>query len=139
MSRYIPTFQQYAPEPPDIYDLEEMCERSGILKICLVREHGPGLHLEFSDHLAFRKAGESDALVTLRSIRTSSQQGRSFYLVEESDYIRWFVEQGFGTQQAESLTHITIVTIDDVIDVISTGLPSLVVPQANHWQVGNQK
>jgi hypothetical protein len=129
MSRYVPTFQQYAPAPPEIYDLEEMCERSGVLKVCLVRQAGPALHIVFSDHLGFRKAGESDALLTLNAIGTSSQAGRSFYLVEESDYIRWFVQQGCGVQQAESLSHITIVTIDDVIDVISLSLPSVVVQQ----------
>jgi hypothetical protein len=82
----------------------------------------------FSDHLGFRKAGESDALVTLDAIAATSQVGRSFYLVEDSDYVRWFVVQSHGIQRAESLRHITIVTIDDVIDVISLSLPSVIVP-----------
>lgn len=127
MSRYTPAFQQYVPAPPEIYDLQELCERSGVLKVCLVRQQEPGLHMVFSDHLGFRKAGESDALVTLHSINTSSQAGRSFYLVEDSDYVRWFVEQGHGIRRAESMTHITIVTIDDIIDVISLSLPSVAV------------
>ena len=115
MSRYVPAFQQYAPTPPKLYDLEEMCERSGVLEVHLVRQEKDRLHITFSDHLGFRKAGESDALVTLDAIAATSQAGRSFYLVEDSDYVRWFVDQSHGIQRAESLRHITIVTIDDVI------------------------
>jgi hypothetical protein len=128
MSRYVPAFQQYAPAPPKLYDLEEMCERSGVLEVRLVRQEKDRLHITFSDHLGFRKAGESDALVTLDAIAATSQAGRSFYLVEDSDYVRWFVGQSHGIQRAESLRHITIVTIDDVIDVISLSLPSIIVP-----------
>ena len=128
MSRYVPTFQQYAPPPPKIYDLEELCERSGVLEIRLVRQELDRLHIIFSDHLAFRKAGESDAFVTIDAIVATSEVGRSFYFVEDSDYIRWLVDQGHGIQSAESLRHIAITTVDDVIDVISLGLPRIVVP-----------
>lgn len=126
MSRYLPAFQKYAPTPPKLYDLEELRERSGVLELHLVRQNVDRLHITFSDHLGFRKAGESDALVTLDAIVATSQPGRSFYFVEDSDYIRWFVDQGHGVQRAESLRHIAIITIDDVIDVISLGLPSVV-------------
>jgi hypothetical protein len=129
MSRYVPAFQQHAPSPPELYDLEEVCERSGVLEVRLVGQQERRLHVTFPDHLGFRKAGESDALVTLAAISATSQAGRSFYLVEESDYIRWFVDQSHGIRRPESLMHITIVTIDDVIDVISLSLPSLTVPQ----------
>jgi hypothetical protein len=127
LSRYLPAFQQHAPEPPDIYDLEQLCERSGVLEVRLVHPQEPGLNLVFSDHLAFRKAADGDALVTLHSIGAAPQAGKSFYLVEDSDYIRWFIEQGYGIRRAEPLQHITIVTLDDVIDVIALSLPAIVV------------
>jgi hypothetical protein len=47
--------------------------------------------------------------------------------VEHSDYVRWFVEQSHGIQRVEALTHVTITTIDDVIDVISLSLPSITI------------
>lgn len=128
MSRFVPVFQQYAPPPPDIYDLEEISERCGVLEVCLVRHGGGRLSVTFSDPLAFRKAGESDALVTLDAIGATSQAGCSFYLVDDSDYVRWFVGQGHGSQNAESLKHITIVTTDDVIEVIALSMPSITVP-----------
>jgi hypothetical protein len=128
MKRYVPVFQQYAPASPDIYDLEEMCERSGELVVRLVRQRKERLKIFFSDHLGFRKAGESDSLVTLREIAVTAQAGRSFYIVENSDYVRWFVDQSHGIRRMESLQHIAIVTIDDIIDVIALSLPSISVP-----------
>lgn len=128
MSRFVPVFQQYAPPPPHIYDLEEIYERCGVLEVRLVRQGSNRLTVTFSDHLGFRKAGESDALVTLDAIGATSQAGCSFYLVDDSDYIKWFVDQGHGIQNAGSLKHITIVTIDDVIEVIALSLPSVIVP-----------
>src|SRR4030088_121853 len=124
MSRYVPTLQQYAP--PSLYDLEEMSERAGVLELHLLDEPQRRLRISFSEHLGFRKAGESDALVTLDAIAATSQAGRSFYLVEDSEYLRWFVDQSHGVRRPESLVHITIVTIDDVIDVLTLKMPSIV-------------
>jgi hypothetical protein len=123
MSRYVPTLQQYAP--PRLYDLEEMCERSGVLELYLLDEGQHRIRVSFSEHLGFRKAGESDALVTLDAIAATSQAGRSFYFVEDSVYLRWFIDQSHGIRRAESLVHMTIVTIDDVIDVITLEMPSI--------------
>ena len=128
MSRYIPTLQEHAPEPPVIYDLEELSERAGVLEIRLVVEGQRRLTLSFSEHLAFRKADEGDSLVTLNAVNSTSTAGRSFYLVEDSDYVRWFVEQNYGVRHAESLTHILIATVDDIIDVLTLQWPSVVTP-----------
>jgi hypothetical protein len=96
-----------------------------VLQVRLLHPERRRLLITFSDHLAFRKAGERYALVTLDTITATSLAGRSFYLAEESDYVRWFVEQGDGIQRAESLIHMTIVTTDAVIDVISRSGPAV--------------
>jgi hypothetical protein len=124
MSRYIPVFQQYAP--PRVYDLDELREHAGVLEVHLRSEDRRRLTFSFSAHLAFQKADEGDSLVTLNAIGSISELGRSFYRVEESDYIRWFVEQSYGIRSPESLTHIVITTIDDIIDVITLEMPSIV-------------
>jgi hypothetical protein len=98
-----------------------------VLEVFLAHPDGRKVKVTFSDHLGFRKAGESDALVTLDNINSTSVLGRSFYLVEKSEYVSWFVNQSHGIQLAQSLKHVTIITIDDVIDVISLSLPSLSV------------
>jgi hypothetical protein len=128
MSRYIAVFQEHAPDPPAIYDLDELSERAGVLEIHLRGEGQRRLTLSFSEHLAFRKADEGDSLATLNAMSSTSQTGRSFYLVEDSEYLRWFVEQSYSVRQAESLTHIMIATIDDIIDVLTLQLPSIVIP-----------
>lgn len=110
MSRYIPVFQQFAPTAPKIFDLEEMCERSGILTLHLIREQKYRLHVSYLDHLTFRKADEGDALETLDAIDATSQLGRSFYVVEDSEYVQWFVDQGHGIRHTEKLIHTTILT-----------------------------
>ena len=129
MTRYVPVFQAYAPTPPHIYDLEELCERSGVLQIRLVRQETYRLQVTFSDHLGYRKADESDALVTLNAIRNTSKSGLSFYFVEDSDYARWFVAQSHGMKRAEELVHMVIVTIDDVIEVTSLSAPVVEIPK----------
>ncbi len=128
MSRYVTTFQQYAGS--GIYDLEELRDRGGILEIhlCLLNDANVRLVMSFSSHLAFRKTGESEGLATLDAIAATSEPGRSFYIVEDSDYVRWIVEQSHGIQKAQLLTHFTIVTVDDIIDVIALAPPSAFVP-----------
>jgi hypothetical protein len=128
VSRYIATLQQYAES--GLYDLEELCERAGVLEIslCLLNDANVRLVISFSSHLAFRKAGESEGLVTLDAIAATATPGRSFYVVENSDYVRWLVEQSHGIQKPQSLTHFTIVTIDDIIDVVTLASPSVFAP-----------
>jgi hypothetical protein len=128
MQRYITTFQEFANS--GLYDLEELCERSGVLEIrlCLLNSVSNRLVISFSSHLGFRKAGESEGLVALDAIATTSSPGRSFYVVEDSDYVRWLVEQSHGIQKPELLTQYTIVTVDDIIDVIALDPPSVFVP-----------
>lgn len=123
MSRYVPALQGYASSK--LYDLEEMCERAGILELHLIDETQRRLRMSFSKHLAFRKADEGDSLVTIHAISATSQLGRSFYLVEDSEYVCWFVDQGYGIwrDRIESLLHLTVATVDDVIDIITLELP----------------
>ena len=127
MSLYSPVFHLYAVT--GLYDLEEMCESDGVLNIrlALLKDASRRLVVSFSNHLAFRKTGESEGLVMLNAIATTSQPGLSFYVVEDSDYLRWLVEQSHGIQETQKLTHFAIITIDDIIDVITLELPSVSV------------
>lgn len=92
MSRYVATLQQYAA--PDLYDLEEFREFGGILDLTLIDSGKRRLRISFADHLAYRKAGEGDSLRTLHGIGTTSAPGRSFYQVENSEYIRGWLLKG---------------------------------------------
>jgi hypothetical protein len=127
VSLYSPVFHLYAET--GLYDLEEMCESDGVLNIrlALLKDASRRLVVSFSNHLAFRKTGESEGLVMLNAIATTSQPGLSFYVVEDSDYLRWLVEQSHGIQETQKLTHFAIITIDDIIDVITLELPSVSV------------
>jgi len=128
VQRYVTTFQEFAEF--GLYDLEELCERSGVLEIrlCLLNAASGRLVIKFSSHLSFRKAGESEGLVTLDAIAATSKPGRSFYIAEDSDYVRWLVKQSHGIQKPELLTQYTIVTVDDIVDVITLEPPSVFVP-----------
>ncbi|MBW8707887.1 MAG: hypothetical protein JF627_01210 [Alphaproteobacteria bacterium] len=62
---------------------------------------------------------EGDAFQTLQDINESAGLGTRLYLVEDSEYLRWFHFESENIHKAQSLAHYCLTTIDSIIDVIS--------------------
>jgi hypothetical protein len=123
MNTYFEKFQEFSSLSG--YDLDELVDRKGILEIRLIDEGRRRLSITFDCYLAYRKLDEGDALVTLEEVTQRCELGKSFYLVEESSFLDWFVSQTCGSRSRDHLQHYAVHTINDVIDVISPTPPSL--------------
>jgi hypothetical protein len=121
MSLFIPTLQEWAPDKP--YSLQSLRDEGGVLTISLETSEGRAVYVRFTSHLAYRKSDEGDALVTLDEISATSVLGRSFYRVEESDFATWFENRSHGVRRSSNVVHTAILTMDDVIDVLSLDPP----------------
>ena len=121
----MPVLQEHAPER--LFDLDRLLDESGVLEIALLREDGGRFDLLFPTYLAYRKLDEGNALQALQDAADSTKLGRSFYRVEESDFLDWFVAQGHGIRASDPLIHFVVMTMNDVIDVICLNEPEVLI------------
>jgi hypothetical protein len=126
---YKPIFQEHAVH--SLYDLVEVSDKNGILEIKLVGPVSEKLSLVFDSFIAYRKVDEGDAQVVLSHISALKLQGLSFYEVEKSSFVEWFVNQTFGVRDQNKIKHIAVHTVDDVIDVLSLSMPEIVSGTTN--------
>lgn len=124
MNTYSKKFQEFSASGG--YDLDELVDRKGVLEIRLVDEARRRLSITFDCYLAYRKLDEGDALVTLEEVSRRCELGKSFYVVDDSSFVDWFVSQTYEARSPDDLDHYAVHTINDVIDVISPAPPSLV-------------
>jgi hypothetical protein len=107
------------------YAEDRISDEAGTLEIVLEDETGAKLSVSFDAYLAFRKMDEGDAFHTLRDIKESSESGTKLYLVEDSEYLRWFHFESENIRKGQELAHYCLTTIDSVIDVISFDPPTV--------------
>ena len=111
--------------PRETLALEELRDCDGELVIRLSAREGRHFSVKFDDYIAYRKGDEGDMLVPLSQIQDSSRLGGTLYEVTDSDYIAWFMQQSRGTRARSDVRHFTLLSIDDVIDVIALSAPSV--------------
>lgn len=75
----------------------------------------------FCDHLTYRMMDEGDALEILSELGKGKKIG--VYKVENSDFLQWFHRQSCGIRVDDDLTHYSIITLNDIIDVIAFSPP----------------
>ena len=100
-------------------------DENGVLTVVLEDESGKRLKISFDAYLAFRKIDEGDALHTLVDISKTSVLRTGLYLVEESEYLRWFHFESKSIHESQKLAHYCLSTVDSVIDVISFDPPNV--------------
>ena len=107
------------------YAEDRISDEAGTLEIILEDESEAKLSVSFDAYLAFRKMDEGDALHTLEDISETSELGTRLYLVEDSEYLRWFHFESGTIHKGQKLAHYCLTTIDSVIDVISFEPPTV--------------
>jgi hypothetical protein len=122
MNRYTPAFQDHAPEA--LADLRELVDRNGTLELLLESSSNKHVRVVFDAYLAYRKLDEGDAMLALEQLAASAKIARTFYRVEESDFIEWFSKQSHAVRDQQKLNHYAVVTHNDVVDVISLSEPT---------------
>lgn len=122
------SFQPYREDIFDgkLFSFVSIFESGGCLTIKIQAPSGEMISVIFDSFLSYRRIDEGDALKTLSDIKYSCGLGRSIYLVKDSDFIDWFIVQCDGVRDVSCLKHFLIMTVDDLIDVISLDDPFFV-------------
>lgn len=76
-------------------------------------------HIKFNSIYSFGLADEGDLLNYLPGIHVG------IYLIENSQYLKWFHEQNNNSYINENILHFVIGTPNEVIDVLSSEKPEL--------------
>jgi hypothetical protein len=126
-NRFVPILQEHAPTP--IFEFDRLVDEYGVLTVHLLAEDDRQVRLIFDDYLVYRKRDEGDALSTLRDAK-DAPLGRSFYRVEESDFLAWFQVENHDIRRDRGLIHLVIMTMNDVIDVICCSDPRVEAARA---------
>lgn len=118
MTAYLPILQEHVTERT--YDFVSLFDTDGVLTIRIIDAARNELNIVTDSYLVYRKMDEGDALVALKEIREAGVSARFFYCIENSKFLSWFEESGFGVRTGQSLFHYMICLTDDVIELIST-------------------
>ncbi|MBN0987334.1 hypothetical protein [Amphritea pacifica] len=81
------------------------------------------LRLKFSQARAYRKFDEGDILRTIESIDNPGKS--SLFLVENSRWLDWFLEDGYKINENMGIKHYAIYTPTDCIDILSEAEPEV--------------
>ncbi|BBH11424.1 hypothetical protein JD974_16700 [Chromobacterium haemolyticum] len=105
------------------YDCVELKDSRDGLEIILIDENDCKLIVRFETHLAYRRIDEGDALLTLAFLKKIGCSGGPFYQIKNSNFLRWFNRESCGMHDGQSLKHYALITMNDVIDVITCDKP----------------
>ncbi|WP_404401302.1 hypothetical protein [Pelagibacterium halotolerans] len=121
MKKYIPTLQNHTKG--GVFSLECIIDRIVMLDIHLIDSFKNKKCISFDSYISYRKIDEGDAMMILDEISKTSRIGCSFYIVDNSDYIDWIVNQSYGVRDPASMVHYLISTYDDIIEVVTVNPP----------------
>jgi hypothetical protein len=79
--------------------------------------------INFKDFFSYRCNDEGNLLKTLNEIEGLSES--PFFVVENSNYLKWFHSESLGVRLDQHLKHYAIVTPHEVIDILSTTAPQI--------------
>lgn len=120
MSKY----NAFASELPQgsVFDCVLLIDE-GPLSITLKDADREEWKIVFSEPLAYLRTDEGDRLNTLNEISSSAGAGKMIYVVEQSDFLRWFESENYGIRKKDKYVHYLVAALNDMIDVISLAPP----------------
>ena len=83
----------------------------------------PMLRLSFESFVGYRNINESYRLKTWAHLRDMAGQS-SLLVVENSEWVKWLVEEAGGVLQVHALIHYAIYTPEDCVDVVTSFPPT---------------
>ena len=123
MSRYIHILKEHMPE--NNHDIDYLVDNKAVLTIGMVDNHERKARVIFNHYLAYRKIDESAALTTLDEISKDLAPGKTFYHVEDSEFLEWFHRQNYGIWKDRKPQHYLLAMDECLIDVIFLGEPKI--------------
>lgn len=123
MARY----REYKLEdlPDGRYWLLSVVDDSDRLILRLEDDPGQAVTIVFDEHLAYMRRDESDAYGIVVELSKTIPSNASLCIAEESRLLDLFVAESGGLRDGTGLTHYILVAMDDVMDIIALGEPSI--------------
>lgn len=85
-------------------------------------ENGATLTISFENHLGYRNFNESERLKTLNNYPSLGEKW-TFFIVEESEFTKWIVEESSEIVREQDVTHYLIATPEDIVEVLAKEAP----------------
>lgn len=113
--------------PKNLY-LQGLLDTYEGFRLILEDKEGTGavFRVGFDSHLAYRNMDEGDRLRSLPALCETRQAEATVYLVENSEWVKWFKDENQGKYSNDNLNHWAIITPNDWVDVISFEAPQIV-------------
>jgi len=121
MSKYVPIAHEYWDNTRLHFD--KLIDCSGVLAVYFAALDGRGIELKFDSYLVYRKMDEGDALLVISEMKSSGGTSKFLYRVDESKFLEWFNAERCGEVLGQPLTHYSMASVDDVIDVLTFNPP----------------
>ena len=109
-----------------LYYCEALHDDNEGFRIILEHESGKGplLKVTFGKFLAYRNIDESNRLKLWNEHKDIAEK-HTFYEVENSIWVKWFVNENKGKYESSEIKHYMILTSQDVIEVLSYDEPQI--------------
>ncbi len=100
------------------------------LKFSDENDENTEIEITFTEHaLSYRNRDEGEFLRKFKYL--GDEYGDEFYTkwslfeVDSSHYVQWFNEESLGIHQDENIRHFVFITMNDVVEVLSTYEPEI--------------
>lgn len=118
--------------PKEIYNDSLIDDTEGLVIIFSDKDNKNRIIVKFENLvLSYRNTDEGSLLKMLnylnREYGDSFYIGLPFFIVDNSEYIKWFLDQSSGIYQKQDVKHFVFVTPHDVIEVLSKYEPEIFI------------
>ncbi|WP_241576496.1 hypothetical protein [Rosenbergiella collisarenosi] len=101
--------------------LDKLIYSPSVLELFLTNDNDSGIKISFDWFHTFRVVDEGDVIKMLNKFNGEMILG--IYTLVDSEYLEWFHEQSVGIHLDGNITHYMVVTVNDVIEILSSEKP----------------
>jgi len=101
--------------------IDKLVYTPSVLDLLLTNDNGSRVKISFDWFYDFRVIDEGDAINMLNCFNGELVLG--IYTLTDSQYLKWFHEQSVMMHLKENVVHYIIVTVNDIVEVLSCEKP----------------
>ncbi|WLE60403.1 hypothetical protein GIY62_07060 [Burkholderia plantarii] len=108
------------------YEFLSLIDTDGVLKVAMEDASNNIISVEFDGYIFFSKIDEGDAFETINTMYVNSCIGATLIRARNSNLLKWFDRENHGVRGGANLVHYILLMQNDIINVISLDVPSLI-------------